>query len=443
MQDLVNPEVLTALFESVRVWLLDELLTAASLAQLVLVGVAFGLARMAAPRLRRSIDGMRAFGKGGRRARDAVSALALPIGWLLIQWLSVLVATAATWPSRLVELTVSLLTAWVVIRLASSLIRDPVWARLLALTAWTIAALNVVGLLGPAVELLDSLSVTFGSSLRISVLSVIKGMITLAVLLWAATVVSRAMEQRINRLPNLTPSVQVLVGKLLKFTLLIFAVLAAVASVGIDLTALAVFSGALGLGIGFGLQKSVSNLVSGIMLLLDKSVKPGDVISVGDTYGWIKSLGARYVSVVTRDGIEHLIPNEDLIVQRVENWSYSNSKVRLRIPVGISYGADPRKAIALCLEAAAEIERIVAEPKTACLLKGFGDSSVDLEIRFWINDPQNGVSNVKSEVLLGVWDRFHAGGIEIPFPQRDLHIRSSEALRTVTDTTTTLPAEPE
>ncbi len=202
-------------------------------------------------------------------------------------------------------------------------------------------------------------------------------------------------------------------------------------TVGIDLTAFAVFSGAVGVGIGFGLQKVVSNLISGVILLMDKSVKPGDVITVGETYGWINTLGARYASVVTRDGTEYLIPNEDIITQQVVNWSYSNNAVRLKIPIGISYKADVRKAIALCLEAAAEVERVVDQPKSVCLLKGFGDSSVDLELRIWISDPQNGVSNVKSQVLLLVWDKFHAHDIEIPFPQRDLHIRSAEPVPVV------------
>lgn len=178
------------------------------------------------------------------------------------------------------------------------------------------------------------------------------------------------------------------------------------------------------MGIGFGLQKIVSNFISGIILLMDKSIKPGDTIGVAGTYGWIQSLGARYVSVITRDGIEHLIPNEELIVTRVENWSFSGKRIRLRVPVGISYNSDPRKAMALCIEATEGIERIIEYPKPVCQLTEFGDSSVNLEIRFWIRDPQNGTGNVKTQVLLGVWDRFQEHGIEIPFPQRDLHIRS-------------------
>ena len=201
---------------------------------------------------------------------------------------------------------------------------------------WTLAALNITGLLEPTLGALDSVAVTFGE-LRVSLLTVIKGVLSATVLLWAASALSRLLETRIKRVPDLSPSIQVLMGKLLKITLLTIAVIIAMKSVGIDLTALALFSGAIGLGIGFGLQKVVSNIISGVILLLDKSIKPGDVIELGETFGWISSLGARYVSVVTRDGKEYLIPNEDLITQRVVNWSFSNQFVRLEIPVGVSY----------------------------------------------------------------------------------------------------------
>jgi small-conductance mechanosensitive channel len=183
-------------------------------------------------------------------------------------------------------------------------------------------------------------------------------------------------------------------------------------------------TGAIGVGIGFGLQKMVSNFVSGVTILLDKSIKPGDVIAVGETYGRVHSLGARYVSIIARDGREFLIPNEDLVTQQVENWTYSSEHIRLKVPIGISYRSDPRKAIALCLEAAVEIERVLEQPQPTCLVRGFGESAIDLELRFWIKDPMNGVANVKSEILLQVWDRFQKHGIEIPFAQRDLHITS-------------------
>ena len=241
-----------------------------------------------------------------------------------------------------------------------------------------------------------------------------------------ALYVTRLLESRIQTSRTLSPSVQVLFAKSLKIVLVSLAVLIAIRSVGIDLTALAVLGGAIGLGIGFGLQKVISNLISGVILLVDKSIKPGDVISVGGTYGWVTGLGGRYVSIVTRDGIEHLIPNETLITERVENWTHSNNRSRLKARIGVHYGSDVRLAMKLCREAARSTERVLTDPAPRCLLIGFGDSSVDLELRFWIEDAQNGVRNVTSEVLLRVWDTFHEHGIEIPYPQRDLHIRSSQ-----------------
>ena len=194
------------------------------------------------------------------------------------------------------------------------------------------------------------------------------------------------------------------------------------------LTALAVFGGAIGLGLGFGLQKVISNLVSGMILLMDKSVKPGDVIAIDDTFGWINRLSARYVSVITRDGTEHLIPNEDLISQRVENWSYSDSLIRLKLPIGIAYESDVPKAMSLAVDAATGVNRVLVTPKPVCRLMNFGSDSVELELRVWIDDPERGVANVRSDVLLNVWNAYHDGGIEFPFSQRDLHLRSSVPL---------------
>jgi small-conductance mechanosensitive channel len=431
IEQLFDVAYLETALRGARLWLFDQLLVPSSLVQLIIIGLAFLAARFVAPRLhawiarqanRRKLEPRL---KAGARA---LAPLALPVCWLTLQWLSILVAAEMGWPHALVRTTVSLLTAWVAIRVTSSLVRDPVWSRAVAITVWTIAALNILGLLQPTIVVLDQLGVTLGG-LRISALTVIKAMLALAVLLWAATMASRLLENRIKSSPSLTPSVQVLFTKLLKIVLVTIAVVAALGSVGIDLTAFAVFSGAIGVGIGFGLQKVVANLISGVILLLDRSVKPGDVIAVGNGYGWIDSLGARYVSVVTRDGIEHLIPNEDLITNRVENWSYSNNLLRLRAPIGVSYAADLREAIRLCIDAARATPRVLAEPQPVCLVTGFGDSSVDLELRFWINDPAAGTANVRSGVLLGVWDRFHEHGIEIPFPQRDLHIRTAAELR--------------
>ena len=355
--------------------------------------------------------------------RNAVNVLILPVIWLVFLAVGMLIAENAGWPRAILLIAVSLLAAWVVIRFTATLFRNPFLTKAVALGAWTIAALNIVGLLNPILRVLDQIAFHVGN-INLSVLTLVKGLVYLAVFLWIANIVSRFVEDRLHGSSSLTPSVAVLTGKIFRIVLITAAFLIAISTVGIDLTIFAVFGGALGVGLGFGLQKVVSNFISGIILLLDKSIKPGDVISIGTTYGWVKSLNARYVSLDTRDGVEHLIPNEDLIVQRVENWSYSHNRIRLKVPVGIHYKSNVRKVIELCLEAADEVERVLKDPEPTCPLKGFGDNSVDLEIRFWIQDPQLGISNVKSEILLKVWDKFHEHDIEIPYPQRDIHIKT-------------------
>ena len=326
---------------------------------------------------------------------------------------------------RLTQVAASLAGAWVAIHLVSGFIRNDLVARLAAWIAWILAALVALGLFDATLTLLDDIGMTFGQ-VRISLLAIAKGTLALVVLLWMMLVLSNLLERQIKRSDNLTPTLQVLIAKIVKIVLVTIAFLVAIGSLGIDLTALTVFGGALGIGVGIGLQKIVSNLISGLLLLMDKSIKPNDVIAVGSTYGWVASLGARYAAVRTRDGVEYLIPNEELITQRVENWSHSDSAVRLCIPVGISYGCDVRLAMDLCREASAGVERVLADPPPRCLLRGFGESSVDLEIRIWINDPAEGRANVISELLLRVWDLFHERGIQFPFPQRDLHLKSSD-----------------
>jgi small-conductance mechanosensitive channel len=261
-------------------------------------------------------------------------------------------------------------------------------------------------------------------SVTISAWGIIAGVTTLVVLLWLAFGIARFVENRVRKWRVLSPSLQVLLAKIVRTVLLLLAFVVAISSMGVDLTALTVLGGAIGLGLGFGLQKIVSNLVCGFILLTDRSVKPGDVIEIGSTYGWINNLNARYVSVITRDGTEHLIPNEDLVTQKVVNWSFTNNLVRVRTPIGISYNSDPHKAIEIIKGVVSEQPRILKDPAATVLVTGFGDSSVDLEVRCWIADPVNGVGNIRSALLLGVCDAFKENGIEIPYPQRDLHIRS-------------------
>jgi small-conductance mechanosensitive channel len=209
----------------------------------------------------------------------------------------------------------------------------------------------------------------------------------------------------------------------LKIALISLALVIGLNAVGIDLTALAVFSGAVGVGLGFGLQKIVSNFVSGIILLVEQSIKPGDVIEVGHTYGCVSSLGARYASVHGRDGKEYLIPNETLITNQVVNWSYSSSLLRLDIKFGVGYGCDLREVRRLAVEAARQTRRVIASPTPVCHITEFGDNAVNLLLRFWIEDPANGVKNVTGDIYLALWDAFQQHGIELPYPQREIRIR--------------------
>jgi small-conductance mechanosensitive channel len=426
MEKLVDPVYLETQSRALLDWLLAEVLVLSSFGQLAVIVLAYLIAYMGRRqwgRLIALLTHWRGADNIVAKTGETLSVVALPFIWLVLQYVFGLIAAFAEWPHHLMTVTVSLLTVWIIIRLTTVLIRDKSWAKAITIGAWTVAALNIVNLLDPTMAFLDSLSITLGD-LRISLLLVIKGMLSLAILLWLASMSSRLLEQRIHALPNITPSMQVLFTKLARMLLLVIAVFVAMSIVGIDLTAFAVFSGALGVGIGFGLQKSVSNLFTGMMILMDRSIKPGDVIEVGDTYGTINSLGGRYASVITRDGIEHLIPNEELVTQRVANWTHSDSDIRLRLSVGIAYGSDVPLAMQTCIEAAKTVERVLPRRNPNCLILGFGDSSIDLELRIWISDPQNGVANIKSEVFLQIWKMFKEKGIEMPFPQRDVHIKS-------------------
>jgi small-conductance mechanosensitive channel len=352
--------------------------------------------------------------------------LLLPLLWLVLAALASGVLRRAGWSVELARLTVNLLVAWILIRTVSLLVRDPAMARLTAALVWTLAALDLLDLLDPTIALLDGIAITLGR-LRLSLFTLAKGAVVLGLLLWAALTAARFLDLKLRGVDSLTPSVQVLIGKLVKLGLITLAVLIGLTSIGIDVTALAVFGGAIGVGIGFGLQKVVSNLISGLILLLDKSIKPGDVIQLDETFGWITSLGARYVSVRSRDGREYLIPNEDLITHRVINWSYTSRQVRLEIDVPVPYGSDLHAVRRLLLAAAAKPDRVLKQPAPVCNLRGFFDGAVHLQLRFWIDDPKSGVANVRSDVFFAVWETLTANGIEIPLPQQEIRLKRPPA----------------
>ena len=424
MQKLFDPQYIEAQLLALKDWVFSEILVLSSLGQLIFIVLAFLAAWAARPLITSWINKLAEWKEAGfwvTKLAEALALMALPFVWIVLQWISSLVAAFASWPHHLLTVTVSLLTAWIIIRLTATLIRDKTWSKLISITAWTIAALNILNLLDATVAFLDSLSMDLGE-LHVSALTIIKGMMALAVLLWLAQFASRKLEQRVSKLPNMTPSVQVLLIKLFKIFVITIAIVAAMNSVGIDLTGLAVFSGAVGVGIGFGLQKIFANLISGLLILADKSIKPGDVIEVAGTYGWVNTLGGRYASVITRDGVEHLIPNEELINQRVSNWTFSDTEIRIKLPIGVAYDSDLPHAIETCIKTAQAEGRILTSPEPTCLVKGFGDSAIDLELRIWIRDPHNGIANIKSSVYVRIWQAFKEEGIEIPFPQRVVHL---------------------
>ncbi|MBW8306310.1 MAG: mechanosensitive ion channel [Thiobacillus sp.] len=303
------------------------------------------------------------------------------------------------------------------------------WENLIATSVWLVVALHLLGWLPAVLEGLDGMAMKVGSS-RISALATIKLLLALALLWLLAQWLGRVIENRINRTEFANAGMQVALVKLSKFVLLVLVFLLALDAVGIDLTALTVFGGALGVGLGFGLQRIASNFISGFIVLFDRSIRPGDVITIDNKLGWVQELHARYVVVQDRDGVERLIPNEMLITNEVINWSYSNRNVRLKIPVSISYDNDPEQALALLAEAARANSRILADPVPTTRLMAFGDSGIELELRVWIQDPEAGLGSVRSDINLAIWRAFKDAGIVIPYPQRDLHIRSGVAALT-------------
>lgn len=294
----------------------------------------------------------------------------------------------------------------------------------LSLSAAHQDALAQVQMLAARVSaVLDRIGLDVGRT-RISVLSVLTFIVVAILIYVAARVTMRMTSRLVRRSTHLDGSQKVLIQKLVGIVIVAFAIMLGIDLIGIDLTALTVFSGALGLAVGFGLQKTLGNLIAGVILLIDKSVKPGDVIVVGDTFGAISKIGVRAVSVVTRDGKEHIIPNELLMTEAVENWSYSSRNVRLRIPVGVSHDSDLALAQQLMLQAARVPERVLDEPAPAVWLKAFGENAVEHDILVWVADPELGVGNVQSEILNALWLLFKENGVHLPFPQRDIHIRT-------------------
>ena len=346
--------------------------------------------------------------------------------FVILLGIAYILTSAAQWPENnyLIYSAMLLAAAWLLISVVSHAIRKRVIGRMFALIVWVFAAASILGIVDDVRAILDGIGFSIGD-VRFSVLSVLKAAFFISVLMWAAFSAGNFLDKRIQKAEELTPSLRVLVGKILRIALIVFTVMVAMQLLSIDLTALTVLSGAVGVGIGFGLQKVVSNFISGMIILLDESIKPGDTITLGETFGWIRELRARFVSVVTRDGREYLIPNEDFITTQVINWSFSDRYVRLDVPFGVSYDSDPHQVIDVAIQAAASVDRVEAEYRSpVCWMTEFGDSSINFLLRFWIDDPQQGLTNIRGKVMLALWDAFKENGISIPFPHREVIMKT-------------------
>ena len=301
------------------------------------------------------------------------------------------------------------------------------WSKwLLFLTILAIIGLGYFGYLEKLKQFADSeaLTLTYGE-FQLSLYDFLKVVLLIVLLFWSAASLSDIAEKRIQRLERLRSTNRALILKFVQIGIYIVSFLLALDILGIDLTALTVFSGALGIGLGFGLQKIASNFISGIILLFEKSVEEDDLMEMSDgTFGFVRKAHARFMLVETMDGKEMMIPNEDFIVNRVTNWTYSNTKARVRVDIGVSYGSDLEIAKAIMLESAKEHPRCMPDPEPACFLRTFGNSSIDFTLFFWVENVIDGRWGPQSDVMMEIWRRFKSEGIEIPFPQRDLHIKN-------------------
>jgi len=420
--DFSVPENLITTLEDA---LLDPLMWLQLLVVILSFGVAVLLHRLGSHYLTQGSDkpGLKHFTLG------ASQRLLFPFTMLLLIVGSSALYKQLALPVTILDIAVTLLLSLAIVRSTIYVLRKAyapspllrAWENTLSTIIWIVVALHLLGILPEVVSTLDSLSVSFGDS-RISLLWILKLLVSVAFFLLLALWISGTLEKRITRSSHMSASMKVGISKSMRVVIITLAFVFSLDAIGFDLTALTVFGGALGVGLGFGLQRIASNFVSGFILLFDRSIRPGDVISVGNSFGWVEALRARYIVVRDRDGVETLIPNENIITSEVINWSYSDCNVRVKLPVQISYRDDPEVAMQLMLEAAQQCDRILTEPQAVSRLMRFGESGIDLELRGWIKDPQAGIGSVRSEVYLSIWKAFRLNNITIPYPQRDLHI---------------------
>jgi len=376
-----------------------------------------------------------------KRLDEAVILTVGGLGRVVLPLTALLLVLVARWALRhhlpsthLLDVAVPLLISFCLVHGVVYLLRHAFspsgllsyWERAIAWTVWVGLALHITGLLGQLRDVLTELTLPVGTH-RVSLLEVLTGLLSVAATVVIALWLGRLLEKRLQRAQGLDASLRAVFAKLGKTALVIVAVLIALPMVGIDLTVLSVFGGALGVGIGLGLQKIAANYISGFIILLDRSISPGALVTVDNRYGEVTRLNARYIVLKGLDGTEAIIPNETVVSSTVLNHSYSDNFVRVDLPISVSYHSDVERALALMQDAALAHPRVVRAPAPAALLKQFGESGVDLELYCWIKDPEAGRGNLKSDLYLAIWKAFKAESIEIPFPQREVRILGDAA----------------
>ncbi len=308
------------------------------------------------------------------------------------------------------------------------------WETRLTLLIWLAISFQLLGWFGALESTLNSINLLPGRG-QFTLWTLLKGLVVISGFVLVTSVLAGALERRIMAVASIALSTRIGITKFIYFFLVGLGVLLGINAAGVDLTAVTVLTGAVGLGLGFGLQSIASNFVSGFVLLMDKSIKPGDVISFTgmpgtstESFGWGQALRGRYVVVRDRDGVETMVPNQNLINSPVINWSYSDRKVRLKLPVRISYRDDPEQALGILIRAVEGHPRILREPAPVSRLMQFSDHGMDLELRFWIADPEAGVNNVRSDVNRLIWRLFREANVTIPVAQREVLVRGEDRL---------------
>lgn len=416
-----------------------------TLLQVAAIGVALLAALLGAHRLRLWRPRRRAaLPLRGARARIfeiAIIEAPLLLALVLLLLLRTLIAAAGSGTSVL-NTAMELASTLILVRLGVYLLRLGLgpdswlrnWENRLTLLIWLAISFQLIGWFGALQSTLNDINLLPGRG-EFTLWALLKGLVVISAFVLVTSVLARAFERRIMTVESIALSTRIGVTKFSYFFLVGLGILLGINAAGVDLTALTVLTGAVGLGLGFGLQSIASNFVSGVVLLMDKSIKPGDVISFTgmpgtstESFGWVQALRGRYVVVRDRDGVETLVPNQNLINSPVINWSYSDRKVRLKLPVRISYRDDPEKALEILERAAHGHPRILREPAPVSRLMQFSDHGMDLELRFWIADPEAGVNNVRSDVNRLIWRLFRDARITIPVAQREVQIRHDAPL---------------